>query len=370
MRLRYSRLYLIFSVLLLSYYFDQTKLKQIGLYNYLNTVILSNFHFTIMLNSIFCFFFFIYRSCVKLYPINSSQHVKVFSFIKLEATMLLFYLINWETTPYFLNKKELLCEVFIWIVGIFTKNFCLRIFFYYKNELEVGERKPKTHYLFIVLLILFFYLQKLLTKLSYFQDFTSFFFYVCISHCYTQNALSLMLCFRSTNIFKASVYTKLIFKTILKILMPLSHIWLFIMYMGIVGNMRSPFLERILFFWLIGEIRALIDAFSYFTLTRKLLKATKINFNQNKKDDQSCLICLDTIDQAILLKCGHFFHIECFENLITNNQNKKCPYCGEVTDFAMPEDEKNFVKEIHKSLDYGYKDSQLVDRMLDYMMKT
>lgn len=58
-------------------------------------------------------------------------------------------------------------------------------------------------------------------------------------------------------------------------------------------------------------------------------------------DEDICSICLDNFDNSYaLLKCGHKFHIECFNNYIKNNKQKNleltCPMCR-GTFYEIPE---------------------------------
>jgi len=52
-------------------------------------------------------------------------------------------------------------------------------------------------------------------------------------------------------------------------------------------------------------------------------------------EDDPCPICLDNFDNSYaLIKCGHKFHIECFNNYVNNNKQKNleitCPMCRDT----------------------------------------
>jgi hypothetical protein len=54
-------------------------------------------------------------------------------------------------------------------------------------------------------------------------------------------------------------------------------------------------------------------------------------------EDDPCPICLDNFDNSYaLIKCGHKFHIECFNNYVNNNKQKNiritCPMCRDTVD--------------------------------------
>jgi hypothetical protein len=52
-------------------------------------------------------------------------------------------------------------------------------------------------------------------------------------------------------------------------------------------------------------------------------------------EDDPCPICLDNFDNSYaIIKCGHKFHIECFNNYVNNNKQKNleitCPMCRDT----------------------------------------
>lgn len=64
-----------------------------------------------------------------------------------------------------------------------------------------------------------------------------------------------------------------------------------------------------------------------------LLKATKDNINYAKdftKDIDRCSICFDIFNEnskSLIVKCGHKFHRECFDDFINSRTSDRCPYC-------------------------------------------
>lgn len=52
----------------------------------------------------------------------------------------------------------------------------------------------------------------------------------------------------------------------------------------------------------------------------------EINVKEIEDSTIICCICLENIESGIKLKCSHYLHAVCFEELI-NNQFKHCPLC-------------------------------------------
>lgn len=46
-----------------------------------------------------------------------------------------------------------------------------------------------------------------------------------------------------------------------------------------------------------------------------------------EKEDNTCLICLHTIENGKRLSCGHIFHKSCLKSWIQSNPNLFCPKC-------------------------------------------
>ena len=363
-------IYLAASLLLFSTVFDRNKFHNLGLYHYSAEFMNTNFRLIIFLNALFAIFLNVYTVMSSHYgQINSAQYLKIMSYFKLEGIMLLNYLYMWDHMPFYHNKKELLVEIFLWTTVTMIKKLSLEIYYGLDNTLEAGS-KAKGPFVLLALTLFNYEVQKFLPDFVQLKGVTITFLFINISQACLLNLLALTLYFKQTNLYKNNVYIKISCQAFNRISLCCGYLWLVLLYFKLLVLLNNHILSRFYIVWFITEVRELLNAKLFFNLTTQFVKSEKVTFDLNKQSSQTCSICLEQIERAVMLKCGHYFHVECFESLIYNNQNHKCPYCGEQVKFAMPNDDKEFYKEKKGFLTFRDDDTTKVNKILELLNKS
>ena len=65
------------------------------------------------------------------------------------------------------------------------------------------------------------------------------------------------------------------------------------------------------------------------------------------RTQETCSICLDTIDNLFVTNCGHYFHKRCIDRWLNTNDN--CPLCRTITTSVEEVSNYTYTEEIYNN---------------------